>query len=128
MYYQFPGANQFDDEAKACFEPLISVYAYKLVSWDKQGDNNKIIYENEIAKRRIAVENSTGYTNYGYAVFIYNLQNGDYNHLYFVPWEIQDLKCEFLKRSAEILFNDPETIEMIKGISWYSPGKTFYQK
>jgi len=101
---------------------LISVYGYKLVSWDKEHDYNKIIYENEVAKRRIEVTNNTGYTNYGYGVFIYNLQNGEYKNLYFVPWEIQDMKCEFLKRSVGEIFGNVRIIQIIKGISWFSPG------
>jgi hypothetical protein len=85
----------------------------------------KVIYKNVIANRIIEIENSTGYTNYGYTIWIYNLSDKTKYILYNLPWEKQDKECNFLIDS-HIIFSDSELIRMIKGENWKKPVHPFY--
>jgi hypothetical protein len=123
----YPGANQFYDEATMLFERLVTIYNYKLIDWTKGGGNITITYQNRHIEREIKIENNVGYTNYGFGVFITDLKTREYNLLYHVPWAKEDLKCDFLKRACEKIFNKKEILHLIEGKPWTRLKEYFHE-
>lgn len=100
--------DNFDREAKLIFRFLVDKYGYKLLSVNKNSNSVYHYYLNEIENLKIEISNAPYYTDYGFSVFIYNQNNGDYFLIYNIPGEIQN------SINNDFLINVYETISMSK--------------
>jgi len=100
--------DNFDREAKLIFQFLVDKYGYKLFSVNKNTNSVYHYYLNEIENLKIEISNAPYYTDYGFSIFIYNQNNGDYFLIYNIPGEIQN------SINNDFLINVYETISMSK--------------
>ena len=128
MYYTYPGSGFFEDSARDTFTDLVNEFGYTIVSGRYERDFVQIIYTNDHLHRKIVIQNAVGYTNYGFSVFIYNLQNNEFNLLYNLPYEKEDLNCEFLKIAKAELFDRPDIVQLISGKNWIKFEKIPFKK
>lgn len=124
--------DTFKELAPIVFQCLVDDYGYSLtetkVNMQQERDwSVHLTYINLEKNLKIIVKQEPYYTDYGFSFFIYNMIDGDYNILYTVTPEKQDVKNDFLIKSCSDLFSTKETLDLISGISWTQLGRIPFQ-
>jgi hypothetical protein len=109
-YYTFPDAEIAFEKIIEYFNFLTNDYGYEITSKEVKKYYVKIIYENLLEHIVIKIGNETDYTDYGFSVFIYELEKYREGkspvNILNKPYEEQDEECVFIKKASEFLFKN----------------------
>lgn len=115
--------DNFNQIAKALFRPLMNKYGYELkeikineLNGSKWSTHH--VYINNKKNLRVEIKQEPYYTDYGFSFFIYKIGTNEYNILYNVPHEKQDIEDRFIKKAYEDLTSNQEMIDLISGETW----------
>jgi hypothetical protein len=100
-YYTFPNSNFASDKILEHFKFLEDEYHYKIISNIIEKYYVKIIYEN--IEKIIEISNETNYSDYGFSIFIKDIQTSENKMVINIPYEKEDKECNFIKTSSEYL-------------------------
>ncbi len=121
-----PDNKSFIDNVKIYFHKLIHEYKYKEIEYINNKFNVSLIYINSENNRKIEIKNEYNYTDYGYSVSIYNLENEEYNILVNIPYNQEDKECLFIKYSTLFILNNNDLLDIIIGNNWITYKKILY--
>ncbi|MDR1315319.1 MAG: hypothetical protein LBK13_00480 [Spirochaetales bacterium] len=103
-YYTFPDSDVAYAKIIENFEFLVNEYDYKISSHVINKFHVKIIYENTHAI--IEICNATNYTDYGFSIFVQDIQTAENKLIINIPYEKEDKECDFIKTSSEYLHSN----------------------
>ena len=113
----------FERKAKPLFKNLIDDFGYILTETNIYEINGEkwsihLIYLNNNLNLKIEIQQAPYYSDYGFTFSIYKMGTDEYNILYNVPHEKQDIEGNFLLKAHEELFSNLECLNLIKGTYW----------
>lgn len=121
--------ENFDREAKFIFRFLVDKYGYKLLSVNKNSNSVYHYYLNEKENLKIEISNAPYYTDYGFSIFIYNQNIGDYFLIYNIPGELQNSNNnDFLKNVYQIISMSEDFINVINDKSKWNKFPSLHLK
>ena len=98
-YYTFPDSDIAHKKILEYFNFLLYEHNYKICSNIVEKYYVKIVYENK--ENIIEISNETNYTDYGFTIFIKDIQTSESKMVINIPYEKEDKECNFIKTSSE---------------------------
>lgn len=125
--------DTFNQIAEAVFKPQLENCGYVLQQVKTNEHNGSPwsvhhIYLNQSTGLQVILKQEPYYTDYGFSFCIYKAGTTEYNILYNVPHEKQDLEGAFIHKAADELFADTEMVDMIGGKYWKELGNIPFQR
>jgi len=117
----------FHEIALPLFKVLTDKYGYELSNINTSYNHGekisiKHMYSGAVSlhhdRLKISIEQAPYYTDYGLTFFIYNLTRKEYDILYNIPGEKQDIEGKFIKIFYNEIFSDQEIIDIISAKKW----------
>lgn len=115
--------SNFNKLAPELFGPRLKEYGYVFSKMENSEDNGFLysthhFYKNEILNLTVDIQQAPYYTEYGFSIFLLSSEKEDSLLLCNVPHELQDKEDNFLIRTSNKFFTNPDVITMLKGESW----------
>ena len=107
-YYTFPDSNIAYKRIIEYFKFLVNEYEYKIISKVVKKYYTEVVYKN--SKYIIEISNATNYTDYGFSIFVKDIQTSETKHIINIPYEKEDDDCNFIKKSSEYVHENFENI------------------
>ena len=107
-YYTFPNSDFAYKKILEYFNFLVYEYNYKISSKIVKEYYVNIIYENK--ENIIEISNTTNYTDYGFSIFIKDIQTSESKMVINIPYEKEDEECNFIKTSSEYFHSKYDSI------------------
>ena len=115
--------EQFNTKAPHLFKKLCDDLGYvleeiKISEINEKPWSSKHIYINSEKNLKIEIKQEPYYTDYGFSIFLRNLENNEYNILFNMPHENQDEEGKFMAVAADCIFSSLEVLDLIQGNIW----------
>ena len=107
-YYTFPDSGFAYKKILEYFNFLVDEYNYKISSKIVEKYYVHILYENN--ENIIEISNETNYTDYGFSIFIKDMQTSESKMVINIPYEKEDEECNFIKTSSEYFHSNYNSI------------------
>src|SRR5687767_11772554 len=106
---------KFNRLAPPLFEPRLKEYGYELDNIESIDHNGFLsathhYYRNKTLDLTVDVQQAPYYTDYGFSIFLFNRQQGDYKLLCNVPHELHDDDDKYLVAIFEKFFDNHDVI------------------
>ena len=113
-----PSLNLFAEKAEHLFRPLITEHGYELQQTRFNQYSVQLIYLNKQLQRSVKIENAIHGYDYGFSIFIKDIDSSQEEILLNLPNEKQDSGCKFLEQSASAFFGNPEVARKLESANW----------
>ena len=113
--------------AQNLFQNLVSDYHYVVANTELRVNIAPLVYHNPRLNKRIEIKNETFGVDYGFSIFVWNTSIGEYNIIYNVPHEKQDLNGHFLINAFKEIFSSRELVDLISTDRWVRFGRIYFQ-
>jgi hypothetical protein len=131
--YKMNRIEYFRTHARSLFSILESEFEYTFeeekifrhadIDWSIE-----LLYFNKPKNLKIVIEQAPYYTDYGFTFSVQNISSNENVMIYNIAHERQDSESKFLTNACELIFLNPEVVDLISGKKWQNYNRILIQQ